>query len=127
VRYFVHKFTRRMNKKIETITAESMAVLASYDWPGNVRELENAIERAVILTSGPILHVPVSEFRSRSTLSQTPGTLEATEREAILSALRESEWVLGGPHGAARRLGLKRTTLQSRMQKLGISRPSVRD
>ena len=125
VRYFVQKFARRMNKKIETISAAALAVLAGYDWPGNVRELENAIERAVILSSGPVLNVPVSDFRSRRALSPTGGTLEATEREAILSALRESRWVLGGPRGAARRLGLKRTTLQSRMQKLEISRPTA--
>jgi formate hydrogenlyase transcriptional activator len=122
VRHFVQKFSRRMNKRIETIPADAMAALIDYDWPGNVRELENAIERAVILSDGPGLHVTVSDFRTRSAPLPTGGTLEATEREAILSALRESEWVLGGPGGAARRLGLKRTTLQSRMLKLGISR-----
>jgi formate hydrogenlyase transcriptional activator len=127
VRYFVQKFTRRMNKRIETIPAEAMAALVHYNWPGNVRELENAIERAVILTNGPILRVPISEFRNRSAVPQPRGTLEATEREAILSALRESDWVIGGPQGAARRLGLKRTTLQSRMEKLGISRSSPHD
>jgi formate hydrogenlyase transcriptional activator len=127
VRYFVQKFTRRMNKRIETIPAEAMDALVQYNWPGNVRELENAIERAVILTNGPSLRVPISEFRSRNALPKPRGTLEATEREAILSALRESEWVIGGPQGAARRLGLKRTTLQSRMEKLGISRPSPHD
>jgi formate hydrogenlyase transcriptional activator len=101
-----------------------MTALAAYGWPGNVRELENAIERAVILTSGPVLQVPLAEFRKR-TVAPAPseGTLEDTEREAILAALRESEWVIGGPAGAARRLGLKRTTLHSRMEKLGIVRP----
>ena len=124
VRYFVQKFARRMNKSIETIPADTMAALAAYGWPGNVRELENAIERAVILTTGPALRVAASEFRER-TVAPSVGatTLEAAEREAILRALQESNWVLGGPQGAATRLGLKRTTLQSRLQKLGIDRP----
>jgi len=121
VRYFAQKFARRMKKRIETIPADAMAALCRYAWPGNVRELENAIERAVILTSGLVLRVPVSEFRGR--VSPSGGaTLEATEREAILRTLRETSWVLAGPHGAAARLGLKRTTLQSRMRKLGIHR-----
>jgi formate hydrogenlyase transcriptional activator len=124
VRYFVQKFARRMNKSIETIPADTMAALAAYGWPGNVRELENAIERAVILTTGPALRVAAAEFRDR-TVAPSAGatTLEAAEREAILRALQESNWVLGGPQGAATRLGLKRTTLQSRLQKLGIDRP----
>src|SRR5213080_1903220 len=123
VRYFVQKFARRMNKRIETIPADGMTALSRYAWPGNVRELENAIERAVILTSGPTLRVPMSEFRGRAVApSGGAGTLEATEREAILRALLETNWVLGGPHGAAARLGLKRTTLQSRIQRLGIDR-----
>jgi formate hydrogenlyase transcriptional activator len=124
VRYFVQKFARRMSRSIETIPADAMAALSRYGWPGNVRELENAVERAVILTTGPALRVLVSEFRDRAVPS-SPGsaTLEATEREAILRALHESNWVLGGPQGAATRLGLKRTTLQSRIQKLGIDRP----
>ena len=123
VRYFVQKFARRMNKRIETIPADAMTALSRYSWPGNVRELENAVERAVILTTGLALRVPVSEFRDRA-LAPSAGaaTLEATEREAILRALHESNWVLGGPQGAATRLGLKRTTLQSRIQKLGIDR-----
>jgi len=126
VRYFVQKFARRMRKAIEIIPAETMTVLSRYGWPGNVRELENAIERAVILTTGSALRVLESEFRDR-TVVQPPGrmTLEATEREAIVRALHESNWVLGGPQGAASRLGLKRTTLQSRMQKLGIERPTA--
>src|SRR5213595_140830 len=124
VRYFVQKFARRMNKRIETIPAEAMTALSRYAWPGNVRELENAVERAVILTSGPTLRVPVAEFHGRAVApSGGATTLEATEREAILRALHETNWVLGGPHGAAARLGLKRTTLQSRIQRLGIDRP----
>jgi formate hydrogenlyase transcriptional activator len=115
-----------MSKTIETIPAETMSVLVRYDWPGNVRELENAIERAVILTNGPVLQVPILEFRHRTTaLPPAAGTLEATEREAILAALREANWVVGGSRGAARRLGLKRSTLYSRMEKLGIARPSA--
>jgi formate hydrogenlyase transcriptional activator len=101
-----------------------MTALSRYAWPGNVRELENAIERAVILTTGPALRVLVSEFRERAGAPPSGATtLAATEREAILRALHESNWVLGGPQGAATRLGLKRTTLQSRLQKLGIDRP----
>jgi len=124
VRYFVQKFARRMNKPIETIPADTMTTLSRYGWPGNVRELENAIERAVILTTGSALRVPEAEFRDRAGAPSPGGTtLEATEREAILRALHESNWVLGGPQGAATRLGLKRTTLQSRIQKLGIERP----
>jgi formate hydrogenlyase transcriptional activator len=122
VRHFTQKFARRMNKRIETIPGDAMATLSRYAWPGNVRELENAIERAVILTGGHALSVPVSEFRARTMAPTSAGTLEATERDAILRTLRETNWVLGGPHGAAARLGLKRTTLQSRMGKLGIRR-----
>ena len=122
VRYFVQKFARRMKKRIETIPADAMAALCRYAWPGNVRELENAIERAVILTSGLALRVPASEFPTRVVPPSGDGTLEATEREAVVRTLRETNWVLGGPHGAAARLGLKRTTLQSRMRKLGIRR-----
>jgi formate hydrogenlyase transcriptional activator len=120
VRHCVQRFARRLNKRIERIPSEAMAALCAYDWPGNVRELENAIERAVILTSGPVLQVPVSDFRRRDASPPTGQTLDATQREAILRALRETDGVLGGPRGAAVRLGLKRTTLQSRMRKLGI-------
>ena len=124
VRYFVQKFARRMNRSIETIPADAMAALSGYAWPGNVRELENAVERFVILTTGPALRVPLAEFRDRPVApSANVTTLEAAERDAILRALHETNWVIGGPRGAARRLGLKRTTLQSRIQKLGIDRP----
>ena len=126
VRHFAQKFAQRMKKRIETIPSEAMKALQAYHWPGNVRELENFIERAVILTQGSDLFVSLSE------LKRTPGhvtksgatTLEQAEREHILKALRESDWVIGGPAGAAARLGMKRTTLQSKMQKLGISRSS---
>jgi formate hydrogenlyase transcriptional activator len=99
--------------------------LSRYHWPGNVRELENLIERAVILSQGAELYVPLPELKAaaiEATLSVT--TLEAAEREHIVRALQAAKWVIGGPSGAAVRLGMKRTTLQSRIQKLGISRPS---
>ena len=124
-RYFTQKYARRMNKRIETIPGEALEALANWNWPGNVRELENLIERAVILTRGSSLHVPLAELRVEPADAAAPApwtTLEGAEREHILRALRESHWVVGGPDGAAARLGLKRTTLQSRMQKLGIRR-----
>ncbi len=125
VRYFAQKHARRMDRHIETIPAEEMEALTRYHWPGNVRELENLIERAVILSRGPALHVPLPEDRlSGEAPAATPVTLEAAERQHILRALRDTNWVIAGPGGAAARLGMKRTTLQSRMAKLGISRPS---
>ncbi|HXF94388.1 MAG TPA: sigma 54-interacting transcriptional regulator [Nitrospiraceae bacterium] len=129
VRYFTQKFARRMNKRIETVPTETMEALTRYHWPGNVRELENLIERAVILSEGPELYVPVAELKrppaetDRQEETQSLVTLEAAEREHILRALREANWVIGGPSGAAAKLGMKRTTLQSKMQKLGIARP----
>ncbi|MFI5224212.1 MAG: sigma-54 interaction domain-containing protein, partial [Nitrospirales bacterium] len=124
VRHFAQKLALRMKKRIETIPSEAMKALQAYHWPGNVRELENFIERAVILTQGSDLVVSLSE------LKRTPGhvtnsgatTLEHADREHILKAIRESYWIIGGPVGAAAKLGMKRTTLQSKMQKLGISR-----
>ncbi|WP_447975092.1 sigma 54-interacting transcriptional regulator [Nitrospira sp. Kam-Ns4a] len=124
VRYFAQKFARRMDKRIERIPAETMRALTRYAWPGNVRELENLIERAVILSEGPELYVPLTEPAPAAPDARV-GTLEAAEREHILRALHESNWVIGGPQGAAARLGMKRTTLQSRMQKLGIVRPTL--
>ena len=126
VRYFTQKYARRMNKRIETIPAETMAALSKYHWPGNIRELENLIERSVILSQGPDLRVPLTELTKTPALSSSNGvaTLEAAEREHILRVLREANWVIGGPSGAAARLGMKRTTLQSKMRKLEISRRS---
>jgi formate hydrogenlyase transcriptional activator len=129
VRYFTQKYARRMNRRIETIPSEAMEALTNWNWPGNVRELENFIERAVILTRGSALHVPLAELRNGGeaappTVTGALTTLEEAEREHILRALQECKWVVGGPAGAAARLGLKRTTLQSRMQKLGIARRS---
>ena len=123
VRYLTHRLARRIHKRIETIPADAMTALCDYHWPGNVRELENVIERAVILTRGSVLQVPVAELRAQSPPPARDGTLEATEREAILRALGEAHWVIGGAEGAAKHLGMKRTTLVSRMRKLGISRP----
>ena len=123
VRYFTQKYARRMNRRIETIPSEAMETLTNWNWPGNVRELENLIERAVILTRGSVLQVPLAEVRTggeAAAVTGAPTTLQEAEREHILRALRECNWVVGGQAGAAARLGLKRTTLQSRMQKLGI-------
>jgi len=125
VRYFAQKHARRMDRRIETIPSEEMEALTRYHWPGNVRELENLIERAVILSRGPALHVALPEERlSGDAPTASPITLEAAEREHILSALGATNWIIAGPGGAAARLGMKRTTLQSRMSKLGISRPT---
>ena len=125
VRHFAQKFAQRMKKRIETIPSEAMKALQTYHWPGNVRELENFIERAVILTQGQDLFVSLAELKRTPSHTTNSGitTLEQAEREHILKALRESEWIIGGPAGAAARLGMKRTTLQSKMQKLNISRP----
>jgi formate hydrogenlyase transcriptional activator len=122
VRYFAQKYARRMDKRIETIPAEAMDALVRWPWPGNVRELENLIERAVILSRGAVLQVPMGELRQASELMGASSTLAAAEREHILRVLRETDWVIGGPQGAATRLGMKRTTLQSKMRKLGIVR-----
>ena len=135
VRHFTEQFARRMNKRIESIPAETMAVLSDYHWPGNIRELQNVIERAVILTSGPVLRVVLSDLKTNGasvptseSRAQIPRNmqrvLEETERKQILAALEETRWVVAGPKGAAVRLGMKRSTLQVRMQKLGIARSS---
>jgi formate hydrogenlyase transcriptional activator len=124
VRYFAQKHARRMDRHIETIPTEEMEALSRYHWPGNVRELENLIERAVILSRGSVLHVPLPEDRlTGNVAAASPVTLEAAERDHILRTLRDTNWVIAGPSGAATRLGMKRTTLQSRMNKLGVFRP----
>jgi len=134
VHYFVQKFARRMNKKIENIPTETMQVLEQWQWPGNVRELENFMERSVILTDGSSLRVPVAElgaiFEQRSVEAHvdtaasigSKGTLEELERQYIVQVLRQAGGVVSGSRGAAMRLGMKRTTLQSKMQRLGIRR-----
>ena len=124
VRYFVQQYARRMNRRILTIPAASMQALTRYHWPGNIRELQNFIERAVIISSGPVLQAPVRELK-RGGAASGAVTLEAAEREAILRALRDSAGRVGGEHGAAARLGMKRTTLQAKMRKLGINSKSV--
>src|SRR5262245_2340175 len=127
VRYFTHTCARRMGRRIDTIPAAAMNALCRYTWPGNIRELANVIERAVILSPGPELRVPVDELKPPVELGdgapRDPRTLEHIEREAIVGALREANWVVGGPSGAAARLGMNRTTLHSRMRKLNIARP----
>jgi formate hydrogenlyase transcriptional activator len=123
VHYFIEKYSRRLNKKIESIPPDALAALTKWPWPGNIRELENFIERAVILTKGPTLNVPVAELKLPGEApSAAPATLVAAEREHILRVLREAKGVIAGPQGAAARLGLKRTTLNFKMRKLGISR-----
>jgi formate hydrogenlyase transcriptional activator len=142
VRYFVQKISRRLNKTVEYVPADAMDALANYSWPGNVRELENLIERAVLLSPGKELRVPLSEIKSAtlagadtsssttfaSLISSTASapsisTLEEADRQHILRALRQTEWRIAGPKGAAALLGMKRTTLQARMRKLNIRRP----
>lgn len=126
VRYFVQKHAFRMNKRIETIPPEIMEALVQWTWPGNVRELGNFIERAVILTRGSILHVPLNELRNPGQPEGVPaGSLEEVEREHIVKVLRETRGVVGGPWGAAARLGLNRSTLNSRMRKLRIFRNTL--
>jgi formate hydrogenlyase transcriptional activator len=137
VRHFVQQFSRQLGKTIDAIAADTMRALTRYPWPGNIRELQNVIERAVILTSGPVLTVRAEDLRplnhTPSSLSVAAGTgvtatgtgkiveaLDEAERRQILAALEKSNWIVAGPEGAAARLGLKRSTLQSRMQKLGI-------
>ncbi|HEY2119583.1 MAG TPA: sigma 54-interacting transcriptional regulator [Candidatus Acidoferrum sp.] len=148
VRYFVQKISRRQNKTVEYVPSDVMDALVNYSWPGNVRELENLIERAVLLSPGKELQVPIAELKASRSNGARPmlvgdsiavvpldnsamppaatgplATLEETQRQHIVRALRQTEWRLSGPKGAAKLLGIKRTTLQARMRKLGIKRP----
>jgi formate hydrogenlyase transcriptional activator len=124
-----------MKKNIETISSETMSALVRYDWPGNIRELQNVVERSVIVSGGSVLKVPFADLNPRTTTPSDVGdatpdaerlgirsVLQQVERKEILSALEHTNWVIAGPHGAAARLGLNRSTLQLRMRKLGISR-----
>ena len=134
VRHFVQEFSRRNNRVIDTIHSETMEALVGYHWPGNIRELQNVIERAVIISNGPVLNVPLGELHANASTksdpdrpSSKPGSpenlqqiLEETERSQIMRALQEAHGIVAGPGGAAARLGVKRSTLQLRMQKLGI-------
>jgi formate hydrogenlyase transcriptional activator len=134
VRHFVKEFSRRNQRVIDAIPSETMQALVRYRWPGNIRELQNVIERAVIISRGPVLNVALAELTSDVTSTSAPAVttaksashetlqemLEETERNQILRALEEANGVVAGPNGAAARLGVKRSTLQLRMQKLGI-------
>jgi formate hydrogenlyase transcriptional activator len=142
VRHFVQQYSRRLGKVVDSIPSDTMSALTRYSWPGNIRELQNVIERAVILTNGPVLAVRSDDLRatappppallpsngngkllpaaSGSSSSNIRATLEDAERQQILAALEQAHWIVAGPAGAAAKLGLKRSTLQSRMQKLGI-------
>jgi formate hydrogenlyase transcriptional activator len=127
-RHFTQRFAQRMGRRIESIPTGVMDALVRYPWPGNIREMQNVIERAVILSRGPELEIPVSEFKQQTkaasvALPSSFSTLEEAERQHILRVLRETNWTIGGSAGAAFRLGMKRTTLQSKMRKLGIARP----
>jgi formate hydrogenlyase transcriptional activator len=126
VMHFVEILGRRMGREIEHIHPETMAALSSYQWPGNIRELQNLIERAVILSNDGVLPnpLPSAETEPRAAISGAT-TLRDSERTLILQTLEKVGWVIGGPKGAAAKLGLKRTTLIHKMQKLGISRPSL--
>ena len=138
VRHFTQQFARRMNKVIETIPSAAMDALSRYHWPGNIRELQNIIERAVIISTGPVLSVDVTDLKfpkaglsldqvssPKSTNGALHDLLQETERQQILKALKECNWVVAGPHGAAAHLAMKRSTLQLRMHKLGIARGSA--
>jgi formate hydrogenlyase transcriptional activator len=123
VEHFVEIYARRMDKQIEHISPETMSALISYQWPGNIRELQNFIERSVILTSGSVLYPPLASLKSAPEAESLGAiTLEDAEREHIRKALEHTGWVVAGRNGAAARLGIKRSTLYFKMQKLGISR-----
>jgi formate hydrogenlyase transcriptional activator len=123
VEHFVGIYARRMGKQIDEISSETMSELTSYAWPGNIRELQNFIERSVILSSGNVLQAPFETLRAAATTqAQEAVTLEEAERNHIRKILEQTRWVVSGPNGAAARLGIKRSTLYFRMQKLGISR-----
>jgi formate hydrogenlyase transcriptional activator len=138
-RHFTQQFSRRMKKVIETIPSEAMDALCRYHWPGNIRELQNVIERAVIISTGPALSVDVADLKfakagpppaekpasPKATNGALHNVLEETERQQILKALKQSNWIVAGPNGAAAHLGMNRSTLQVRIRKLGISRGSA--
>jgi formate hydrogenlyase transcriptional activator len=121
--YFAQRSAKRLRRAIESVSRESLDVLCRWPWPGNVRELQNVIERAVILSPGPVLTVSRTEFEAAPVPTSAPVTLEDAEREHILRALADTNWVIGGPRGAAARLGVKRTSLVSTMRRLHIVRP----
>ena len=116
-----------MGKQIDSIPSDTMEKMMEWNWPGNIRELENLVERSVILTKESILHVPLAELRPQPESAEHDGTLETVDREHIIRVLRETHGALSGPQGAAARLGMPRTTLQSKMQKLGINHKDYDD
>ena len=125
VRFFVQRLARPMNRQVEVVPSEALKALRRYAWPGNVRELANLVERAMILSKGRTLEIPLAELGrwQRPDHSDRAATLRAVERMHVLRVLGETNWTLGGPRGAAVRLGVKRTTLQALMRRLGITRP----
>ena len=126
VHFFANKFAQQMRRPIESVPKETMAALVAYHWPGNIRELQNLIERAVILSRGSTLEIPLGELKQppkNANHANGGATLETVERDHILKVLSDAKWVIGGPTGAAARLGINRTTLNHRMRKLGIIRP----
>jgi formate hydrogenlyase transcriptional activator len=130
VRHFVRDCARRMNRQITEISASAMDALLRYTWPGNIRELQNLIERAVILSPGRELQVPVAAIDERIELSAkscSQQTLQESRTGPDLGHIEETRWILSGPRGAARRLGINRSTLQFRMKKLGIEKPTLGD
>jgi transcriptional regulator with GAF, ATPase, and Fis domain len=129
VKAFVSRFSTRMNRRIESIPVATLEALTRYDWPGNVRELQNFLERSVILSRGPALQAPLESLvGNASGVANAAGgsTLEEAETRHIITVLQQVNWVIGGPRGAADKLGLKRTTLITKMQRLGITRPELR-
>jgi transcriptional regulator with GAF, ATPase, and Fis domain len=120
VSHFVSTYAQRMNKHIEKIPSDAMEALLDHEWPGNIRELQNFVERSVILTTGRILNPPIPELFRRGRVAP-PTTLRECEREHILKAVEAANWMIAGPHGAAARLGVARSTLMYRMRKLAIT------
>jgi formate hydrogenlyase transcriptional activator len=126
VRHFVAKYSERMDKVIEAIPSETMEAIVAYDWPGNIRQLQNFVEYGVIVSEGPVFRPPVSQLHVETNiLPKSRKTLEDATRDHILQTLEETKWVVGGRHGAAARLGVARTTLLSKMQRLGIEMPQL--
>jgi transcriptional regulator with GAF, ATPase, and Fis domain len=135
VTHFVKIFTRRMGKQVDSIPPETLAAFQWYSWPGNIRELQNLVERAVILSRDGVLPNPLHHKQTELMISSlqptrplhSPMTLEDAERALILETLEQAGWIVGGPRGAAARLGLKRTTLLAKMRRFGISRPILQE
>jgi len=123
VDFFVDKISKRLGKSIESIPTSVMNTLQDYQWPGNIRELENVLERAVINSSGPKLHLVDELKKPHKDLTTTPKTLEQVERDHIVRVLEQTNWKVSGEHGAAEILGLNRSTLRARLRKLGIRQP----